>query len=72
MPKAVCVKSGLFTIYTGKPVGSKFGQMVSKNPEWEFRMNFGVFLYQNLLGTPGTGQSIRVYGIKANGTHIFR
>ena len=29
------VTSWMFTIYTGKPVGSRFVQMVSKTPEWE-------------------------------------
>lgn len=34
----------LFIIYTGRPVGSKFGQMVSKSyTKKQLQMKFGVF-----------------------------
>ena len=36
-------KQWLFTIYMGKPVGLRFGQMVSKFPFWEIPFGAGAY-----------------------------
>ena len=43
---------GLFTIYMGKPVGLRFGQMVSKFPYWE--IPFGTSTYHLQKSLPFT------------------
>ena len=50
-PKRVwCWKYWLFTtIYTGKPVGLRFGQRVSKFPYWEIQFGTGAYHLQKSL-----------------------
>ena len=50
-------------IYTGKPTDRKFEKMVSKITQWN-QKRFGVFIYKNVLGAPGTELSNREYGSK--------
>ena len=42
-----CGTQRLFTIYMGKPVGRRFVQMVSKNPQWKIPFRIGVYHLYN-------------------------
>ena len=37
----------LFTIYMRKPVGRRFVQMVSENPQWKISIRIGVYHLHN-------------------------
>jgi len=52
----------LFAIYTGKPVGLRFGQMVSKFPQyWEIPFGTGAYhLQKSLLFTKQFAQRLRL------------